>query len=70
MAISSGCFHCSLCEAVVEDRERRNVATTFKYAVLLDKDAAVFNHDSKLCRRCHRKLVASLRGSKATWHCV
>ena len=58
-------LHCCFCEAVVDTKERkrsrRSVATTInllKDTVVVVVVVAVFNRDSKLCRRCHRKLVA------------
>ena len=62
---SAGNIHCCLCEAVVYAKERRrsrrSVATTINLLKDTVVDVAVFNRDSKLCRRCHRKLVATAK---------
>ena len=62
---SAGNIHCCLCEAVVDAKERRrsrrSVATTINLLRNTVVDVAVFNRDSKLCRRCHRKLVATAK---------
>ena len=58
---SAGNIHCCLCEAVVDAKERRSVATTINLLKDAVVDIAVFNRDSKLCRRCHRKLVATAK---------
>ena len=58
---SAGNIHCCLCEAVVDANERRSVATTINLLKDTVVDVAVFNRDSKLCRRCHRKLVAAAK---------
>ena len=61
---SAGNIHCCLCEAVVDAKERkrsrRSVATTINLKDTV-VDVAVFNRDSKLCRRCHRKLVVTAK---------
>ena len=56
---SAGNIQCCLCEAVVDAKERRSVATTIN--LLKDTVVDIFNRDSKLCRRCHRKLVATAK---------
>ena len=62
MAIgSAGNIHCCLCEAIVDAKERRSVATTMNLLKDTVVDVAVFNRNSKLCRRCHRKLVATAK---------
>ena len=64
-------LHCCLCEAVVDTKERRrsrrSVATTINLLKDTVVDVAVFNRDSKLCRRRHRKLVATLDQSRSRW---
>ena len=61
---SAGNIHCCLCEAVVDAKERkrsrRSVATTINLLKDTVVDVAVLR-DSKLCRRCHRKLVATTK---------
>ena len=61
---SAGNIHCCLCEAVVDAKERkrsrRSVATTINLKDTV-VDVAVFKRDSKLCRRCHRKLVVTAK---------
>ena len=47
---SAGNIQCCLCEAVVDAKERRSVATTIN--LLKDTVVDIFNRDSKLCRRC------------------
>ena len=62
---SAGNIYCCLCEAVVDAKERRrsrrSVATTINLLKDTVVNVAVFNRDSKLCRRCHRKLVATAK---------
>ena len=58
---SAGNIQCCLCEAVVDATERRSVATTINLLKDTVVDVAVFNRNSKLCRRCHRKLVATAK---------
>ena len=64
-------LHCCLCEAVVDTKERRrsrrSVATTINLLKDTVVDVAVFNRNSKLYRRCHRKLVATLDQSRSRW---
>ena len=63
---SAGNIQCCLCEAVVDAKERSSVATTINLLKDTVVDVAVFNRDSKLCRRCHRKLVATVE-SRSRW---
>ena len=64
MATGSAChIDCCLCEAVVGARERGSVATTINFLKdtvvdIYEEDVAIFNRDSKLCRRSHKKFVA------------
>ena len=63
---SAGYVHCCLSEAAVDAKQRRSVATTINLLKdtvvdIYGEDIAVFNRDSKLCRRCHRKLIATAK---------
>ena len=60
---SAGNIHCCLCEAVVDAKERRRFRRSVGTTINLLKDTVVdvFNRDSKLCRRCHKKLVTTAK---------
>ena len=69
---SAGHIHCCFCEAIVDARGRRTLATSINLlkdtvVYIYGQDVTVFNRDCKLCRSCHRNLVvtAKIKGNLA-----